>query len=335
MRAWAYLDRIALDSLQQVERPDPTPGPRDVVLRMRAVALNYRDIAIAGGNYHVGVAPPLVPVSDGCGEVVAAGAAVSRVKVGDLACPTYLPDWIDGAIGPRVAMRRLGGPSDGVLADLVCLSEDEVVKAPAHLSAEEAAALPVAAVTAWHSLYRHATLRPGEVLLVLGAGGISTAAVMFGRAGGARVIAATRGVKHAEAMKALGAHAVIDASAADWPLDLMRVTGGRLADVVVDVAGGPSLNRSILALRPAGHLHLVGYTADTQAGLDIFEAIRHAATIHVATAGHRESFEDMVRAMELHGLRPPIAARFPVEDFAGGLEALKAGGHFGKVVLTF
>lgn len=335
MRAWTYVDRIALDDLRAVERPDPTPGPHDVVLRMRAAALNYRDVAIASGHYHVGVAAPLVPVSDGAGEVIEIGSAVSRVRVGDLVCPTYLPDWIDGAIGPRVAMRRRGGPSDGVLAELLCLNEDEVVKAPTHLDAAEAASLPVAAVTAWHSLYRHAILRPGQVLLVNGAGGVSTAAAMFGRAGGAQVIVATRGGKHAEALAKRGVHAVIDSQADDWPLPMLRITGGQGADVVVDVAGGPSLNRSVLALKPGGHLHLVGYAADTQAGLDIFEAIRHAATIHVATAGHRQSFEDMVRAMELHQLRPPIGLALPVEDFAGGLEALKTGAHFGKVVLTF
>ena len=335
MRTWSYVDRVALDDLRMVERPDPNPGPHDVVLRMRAVALNYRDAAIASGHYHIGVAAPLIPVSDGCGEVVAVGSAVSRFKVGDLACPTYLPDWIDGPISARTAMRRLGGPSDGVLADLVMLNEDEAVRAPAHLSPEEAATLPVAAVTAWHSLHVLGRLRPGEVLLVQGAGGVSSAAVLIGKASGVQVIVASRGARHAEALVALGAHAVIDSEAADWPVALLRATGGRGADVIVDVAGGASLNRSLQALQPGGLLHQVGYAADTHADIDIYEAIRRAVTIRVATAGHRTSFEEVVRTFELHRLHPPIAQALPADDFVGGLAALKAGGHLGKVVLTF
>jgi NADPH:quinone reductase-like Zn-dependent oxidoreductase len=170
MRAYLYEERIALDGLVLVERPDPEPGPRDVVLRMRAAALNYRDLAIASGHYHIAVEPPLVPVSDGAGEVVHIGAEVTRVRLGDLACPVYLPDWIEGPDNPAVIRRRMGGPSDGVLSEFVCLHEEEVVRAPADLEPAEAAILPVASVTAWHSLYRFGSLRPAETLVVLGRG---------------------------------------------------------------------------------------------------------------------------------------------------------------------
>ena len=209
MKAFAYCDRIAFDSLVEVNRPDPVPGPHDVLLRMRAAALNYRDLAIASGNYHVAVDPPLIPLSDGAGEVIQTGAQVTRVRVGDIACPTYLPDWIEGPVSPRVARRRLGGPSDGVFAELICLHEDEVVKAPSHLDAIEAATLPVAAVTAWHCLYQLGTLRPGETLVVLGNGGVSTSALQLARAGGARIIAVTRRDRHRTRLQELGASDVV------------------------------------------------------------------------------------------------------------------------------
>lgn len=144
MRAYQFEDDFSIASLRLVERPDPVPGERDIVLRMRAVALNYRDLAIMRGEYHARVSPPLVPLSDGAGEVVRVGTAVTRFRVGDLACPIYLPDWVDGPIRPHHGNRRLGGPGDGVLAELVCLSEDEAVRAPGHLEPAEAATLPVA-----------------------------------------------------------------------------------------------------------------------------------------------------------------------------------------------
>lgn len=334
MRAWTYVDRIGIDALQLVERPDPVPGPRDIVLRMRAAALNYRDLAIASGHYHVAVAPPLTPVSDGVGEVVAVGAQVGRFHVGELACPTYLPDWLDGPIVPRVGWRRLGGPSQGVLAELVCLNEEDAVAAPKHLDPVESATLPVAAVTAWHSLFRSSVVRPGETVLVQGTGGVSTAAIQFANAAGARVLALTRSDRHAEGLKALGAHEVLTwGGEADWPVRIMQQFGG--ADVAVNVAGGDTLAGMIGALGPGGRIHQVGYAAGTTATIDLFDAIRHAATILVATAGSRRDFEDMVRAIELHRLRPAVSARFGFEDLKPAMQALHAGGHLGKVVLTF
>lgn len=334
MKAYAYVDQIGIEHLRPVERPDPKPGPLDVVLKMRAVALNYRDLAIARRRYHIGVTAPLVPLSDGAGEVVEIGSKVTRVKVGDLACPTYLPDWIDGRLQPNLAVRRLGGPSDGVLAEYLCLSEEEVVRAPVHLDPSEAATLPVAAVTAWQSLFERGVLRPGDLLSVQGTGGVSAAAILLGRAAGAEVAVTTRSSAHTEALKDLGAHIVLDGAGADWPNRLLH-TARRGAAAVVDVAGGQSLGRSIAATRVGGQVHLVGYAAETEASIDIFDAIRHAVTIHVAAAGHRRSFEEAVKAFELHRLRPPVARAFEVTEIVDALNALKDGGHLGKLVLTF
>ncbi|MEO5867629.1 MAG: NAD(P)-dependent alcohol dehydrogenase [Sphingomonas sp.] len=333
MWAYEYSEAIGLDHLRKVERPDPTPGHHQILLRMRAFALNYRDLAIANGHYHVGVSPPLVPLSDGAGEVIEVGSAVTRFHLGDLACPTYLPAWISGPARAEIGQRRLGGPSDGVLAEYMCIDEAEAVRAPAHLDAAEAATLPVTAVTAWHQLYAVGCLSPGETLLVQGAGGVSTAALQLAQAGGTRVIALLRNEKHADRLRALGASAIVVADAKDWPQQITTFNGGVGADAVVNVAGGRTLNPCIAALRVGGRVHLVGYADDTNASLDIFTAIRHGVTIHIATAGNRDSFEAMVRAMEANAIHPPVAAAFPVAQFRDALDYLARGGHLGKVLL--
>ncbi|MHB1954569.1 MAG: zinc-dependent alcohol dehydrogenase family protein [Sulfobacillus sp.] len=336
MKVYSYANRISLDNLRPEQRPDPIPGPHDVVLKMRAVALNYRDVAIARGHYHAKMEAPLIPLSDGAGEVVSAGEKVTRLRVGDLACPVYLPDWIDGPIHPRLMRRRLGGPNDGVLAEMILLNEEEVVRAPAHLDAVEAATLPVSAVTAWHVLYQTGFVRPGETVLVHGSGGVSTAALQFARAGGARVIALTRRDRHEARLRELGANDVVIASdTPDWPKHVVEMTNGEGADVVVDVVGGASLSRSIASIRVGGCVHLVGYTADTYATIDIFDAIRHATKINVAAAGNRQSFEALVRAMELQKIRPAVDRSFDVDDIKQAFEHLSKGGNFGKIVLTF
>lgn len=329
----AYVDRIAMEALQQIERPDPEPGPGQIVIRMEAVALNYRDLAIARGNYHIGVTPPLVPLSDGAGRVVASGQGVTRFHVGDLVCPTYLPDWIDGPVSARVARRRLGGPSDGVLSEFLCIDEEDAVLAPPHLSAEEAATLPVAAVTAWQCLHVNGQVRPGEVVLVQGAGAVSTATIQLAGATGARVISSIRRESQAEAVRALGADEVIVGAGSDLANEVRRRTAELGADSVIEVAGGSSLGRSIEATRMGGRVHLVGYAAETEARFDIFEAIRHAVTLHVATAGPRASFEALVRAMTHLALRPAIARIFPRSELLAAFSQLAEGGSVGKLVV--
>ena len=336
MKAWIYVNHVSSSDLRWVDRPDPKPGCSDILLRMQAASLNFRDIAIACGHYHISVSAPLVPVSDGVGEVIEVGSAVTRFRVGDFACPTYLPNWIDGALTPHAVARRLGGPHDGVLAELVAVHEDAAVRAPRGLSAEEAATLPIASVTAWHSLYVRGSVQPGDTVVVQGSGGVSTSAVQLARAGGARVISVVRDERWKKSLQGIGASYVIETSAyPDWPAQVMALTSRRGADVTVNVAGGSTLQQSIAATRPGGTTHLVGYASETSAQLDIFDSIRHSATIHVAAAGNRSSFEQLVRAMEINDIRPAIARVFPVARAHEALAALQEGRHFGKIVLEF
>jgi NADPH:quinone reductase-like Zn-dependent oxidoreductase len=334
MRCYEFSDAISLQSLHLVERPDPVPGANDIVIRMDAAAFNFRDVAMLRGNYHVGVSPPLIPLSDGAGEVIHTGRAVKRFRVGDLVCPTYLPDWHSGPIEAGRVRRRLGGPTDGVLTELMCVHEDEAVPAPSHLDATEAAALPVAAATTWRVLYRSGSLRPGETLLVQGAGGISTTALQLAKAGGARCISVLRGDRHANVMKQLGADVVLTSGVSpDWPQHVREATNGNGADVAINVAGGKTLTSTVAATKLGGIVHLVGFVADPVTELDLFEAIRHGTSFHTATAGSREDFEAFVRTSELHRLRPMIAKIFALDDLRSAIEFFEHGGHCGKVVL--
>ncbi|MFC0434791.1 NAD(P)-dependent alcohol dehydrogenase [Kutzneria buriramensis] len=321
---WIYRfeDDFSMASLRRVRRPDPEPGPHDVVLRMRAAALNFRDLAIMRGEYHVKVGLPLVPLSDGAGEVLQVGSKVTRLRIGDLACPVYLPNWIDGPLRPQHGARRLGGPNDGVLSELMCLPEDEVVPMPGFLDPVEAATLPVAGVTAWHSLFELDRLRPDDAVLVQGSGGVSTIAIQLAAAAGARVIAVTRG-RHADRLRELGAGEVLSR------FDDVQ------ADVALNVAGGETLTPMIAATRLGGRVHVVGYAADRIAELDIFTAIQHAVTIRVATGGSRADFEALATTIERQGIRPVVDRVFPLDDLADAVEHLERGGHLGKVVVAW
>jgi NADPH:quinone reductase-like Zn-dependent oxidoreductase len=334
MRCYQFTDAVSLESLRLVERPDPEPGPRDIIIRMSAAALNFRDIAMIRGDYHIGVSPPLVPLSDGAGEVIRIGDAVTRFQVGELACPTYLPDWHDGPLRADRVRRRLGGPTDGVLTEYMCIHEDEPVRAPRHLDCTEAATLPVAAVTAWRMLYRLGSMRPGETLLVQGGGAVSTTALQLAKAGGARTIAVLRGDRHAGALKTLGADLVLTSGGGStWPQEVREATLGLGVDVAINVAGGKTLTDTVAATKLEGTVHLVGFAAGSLAELDLFEAIRHGTTFHTATAGSREDFEAFVRAADHDGFRPVIAKVFRLDQMREAFQFFGEGGHHGKVVI--
>jgi NADPH:quinone reductase-like Zn-dependent oxidoreductase len=335
MRCYEFSDAISIDSLRLVERPDPEPGPCDIVIRMRAAAFNFRDIAMLRGKYHIDVSPPLIPLSDGAGEVVKTGDSVTRFRVGDLVCPTYLPDWHAGPIQADDVRRRLGGPSDGVMTELMCVRQDEAVRAPTRYDAIEAASLPVAAATTWRVLFRNGALHPGETLLVQGAGAISTTAIQLAKAAGARCVAILRDERHATALKEIGADIVLTSgNSSDWPGDVREATDGKGVDVAINVAGGKTLTATVSATKLSGLVHLVGFAAGPVAEVDLFEAIRHGTAFFTATAGSREDFEAFVRVAEQHSLRPAIAKVFALKDLSTAVEFVERGGHLGKVVLT-
>jgi NADPH:quinone reductase-like Zn-dependent oxidoreductase len=331
MNTVVFASRLALDDLTVVTRPTPTPGPRELLLRMRAASLNYRDLAIARGEY--GAYPlPLVPLSDGAGEVVAVGPEVRRFRPGDLVCPAYVPDWIDGPVREETARRRLGGTVDGVLAEWVSVAEEAAVRAPAHLTAIEAAALPVAGVSAWQALFPASGLTAGQTVAVQGSGGVSLFVVQLARAAGARVLSLVRDPSRRGRLEALGAE-VLEAADPDWPARVRAATEGAGVDLFLDVVGGPALNGAIAAARVGGTVVLFGFVGGATAPLDLTAAIRRAVTLRAVSGGSRRSFEDLVRFVEVHQIRPVVDRVFPWRHTRAAYDFLAEGRPFGKVVV--
>ena len=334
MKSFVFQDRLNLDELRLVERPIPKPAARDVLLKMRAASLNFRDLLIARGRY--GQYPlPRIPLSDGAGEVVAVGTQVRRFQVGDLVCPIYVPDWLEGSASETSAKRRLGGPVDGVLTEYMCVHEDEAVRAPRHYNAREAATLPVAGATAWQALFTDGVLRPGDTVCVQGSGGVSLFCVQLARMTGARVVSVSRGCgPRKERLEGLGA-LVVDAGAADWVELVKGASDGKGVDVFVNVVGGAGLTHSIAATRVGGTVLLVGFVGGSEAPLDLLTTIRRSVLLRAVSGGSRHSFEALVRALEANETRPVIDRVFPFAEARRAYEHMESSRPFGKVVLEF
>jgi NADPH:quinone reductase-like Zn-dependent oxidoreductase len=334
MRGYRFHPRVHLDDLHVANLPPPTPGPRDVLLRMRAASLNHRDLLIATGRY--GDFPaPLVPLSDGAGEVVARGAEVTRFALGDLVVPAYVPDWVGGPPSPEAIRRRLGGPSPGVLADLIVVPESAAVRAPAHLSPAEAATLPIAAVTAWQLLFEGAPLHPGAVVTVQGTGGVSLFSLQLARAAGARVVVLVRDAERVARLEAMGAEVIDTTREPRWEAALMELTGGRGVDVFVDLVGGNDLGRAVAVTRVGGTVGVVGFVGGASATLDLPALIRRVVTLRAISGGSRASLEAVSAAMEAHRIHPVIDAAFHFARAKDAYHRLAAGKLFGKVVIDF
>ena len=331
MRAWT-IPAFGLDNLQLADRPEPTPGPGQVVVGVRAVSLNYRDLLIVKGQYNPRMPLPRIPCSDAAGEVVAVGPGVTRVAVGDRVCGTFMQRWVAGRLNDTVARSALGGDFDGVLAERVVLSEDGVTKYPAHLSADEAATLPCAALTAWNAL-AEGGLRAGETVLLQGTGGVSIFALQIARLFGARaLITSGSDEKLARAIE-MGASAGVNyRTTPDWDKWARGQTGGVGVDHVVEVGGAGTLERSFKAVRTGGHIALIGVLAGVGA-VNPTPVLMRSLTVRGIFVGSRAMFEDMNRAFEMHQTRPVIDRTFGFDEFPSASRHLESGAHLGKVVV--
>lgn len=326
----------AAESLALAEREDPRPGPGQVLVRVRAASLNYRDLVVARGAYsRGGNRRGLVPLSDGAGEVVAAGEGAGRFAVGDRVAGAFFPGWVSGPVSSAATGSALGGGDvDGVLAEHVVLDEQGTVRLPDGLSYEEAACLPCAAVTAWHALVEKGRLHAGQTVLVLGTGGVSIFALQFAKMHGARVIITSSTDEKLERAKELGADEAVNYEATpEWQERVLELTGGEGVDHVVEVGGSGTLPRSIRATRVGGRISLIGVLTGTGGGVALLPAQLKSQVLQGVYVGSRETFERMNRAVEAVDLRPIIDRVFPFEEAKEAYRFLEAGRHFGKVVV--
>jgi NADPH:quinone reductase-like Zn-dependent oxidoreductase len=333
MRAHQIDTEFGLDNLHCNEIPHRSPGPREAAIRVKAVSLNFRDLLVVSGLYNKKVPRPLTICSDACGEVVEVGPEVKRVKVGDRVCIAFMPDWISGEVDEGKARTALGAFSQGVLAERVVFSEDALVRVPDHLTDEEAATLPCAAVTAWNALFFRGNCQPGHSVLVLGTGGVSLFALQFALAAGARVIATTSSAAKAERLRGLGAHHVINYNeTADWDDAARKAAGGGI-DHVIEVGGAPTLPKSIRAARMGGNVYLIGNRASGPAEVNPIPAFMKSLRLQGVFVGSREMFEAMNRAIAANQIRPCVDRVFPFEQAVEALRYFETGQHFGKVVI--
>ncbi len=335
MRGYHVRMGAGLDGLTVREHPDPRPGPGQVLVRVRAVSLNAREIMILmAGRYPLPVKPDVIPACDGAGEVVAVGEGVTRAAVGDRVTAAIFPRWQDGPFRMEVA-DQLGGSLDGMLTELALLDEGALVPVPAHLSLEEGATLPCAAVTAWNALGGGKPLQAGETVLTQGSGGVSLFAVQLAHAAGARVIATTSSPHKAARLRDLGADEVIDYRATpEWPDEVRRLTGGQGVDHVVEVGGPGTLERSFRSVAVGGEIAWVGWLAGGSPAVDLGAFARSVGTLRRVAVGSRAQFLAMNRAIELHRLRPVIDRVFPFDQARAAFAHHAGGGGVGKVVIA-
>lgn len=333
MRAYRLDSPEGLQSLKLVNLPDPAPGPGEVVIAVRACSLNYRDSLLLKGGYPRNRTYPVIPLSDGAGEVVAIGAGVTRFQVGDRVAANFMRDWISGPINERALLSSLGGGIDGMLAERVCLPETSVVAIPTHLSWEEASTLPCAALTAWNAL-TSANTKAGDTVLVLGTGGVSIFALQLARAFGARVIATSGSDDKAAKAKALGADAVINyRQNPEWHGEVRKLTGGAGVDLVLEVGGPGTFERSIKSTRVGGTIALIGLLDAGTEPPNIIPLLLNAQKVHGIYVGSVAMFEAMNRAITVNQIRPVIDRVFPFAEARQAYEHLISQKHLGKIVI--
>jgi NADPH:quinone reductase-like Zn-dependent oxidoreductase len=332
MHAW-QISSFGIDSLEFVERSIPQPGPGEVLVRIHAVSINYRDLLMVKGLYNPKMKLPRIPCSDGAGEVAAVGEGVTQWKKGDRVAGAFMQNWLDGPPTPAKVKGALGGDIDGMLAEFRCLKETGLVALPAHLSFAEAAALPCAAVTAWNALAA-GNVKPGATVLILGTGGVSIFALQLAKLMGVRVLGISGSNEKLERARSLGLDAGINyREPPAWERWAMDQTGGEGVDLVVEVGGVGTLPRSLGAIRMGGVIAQIGVLAAQPDPLPLTLILHKQARIQGIYVGSHKDFEEMNKAISLTALRPVIEC-FPWSQAPQVLARMEAASHFGKLVLT-
>jgi NADPH:quinone reductase-like Zn-dependent oxidoreductase len=323
----------SLTAFRRVSLPDPEPGPGEVLIRLRAAALNYIDVAVATGRFP-GATLPMVPVADGAGDIVALGADVTDVALGDRVIPHFMPDWLDGPMRPEriAAMRGITLP--GSLSEYVVVPARSVVRLPEHLDFAQGATLPIAATTAWNAV-RSAQVRPGSAVVILGTGGVSVFALQFAKASGATVILVSSSDAKLERGRALGAdHLVNYRATPDWDRVVLETTNGRGADLVVETVGDATFERSLHAAAMGGTVFTVGFLSGAATSINLFSIIGKALRVVGNSTGSVADLAEAVRAIETNRIVPLIDRVVGIDEAAGAYEVLANGTHIGKIAIA-
>ncbi|MGO9060906.1 MAG: zinc-dependent alcohol dehydrogenase family protein [Candidatus Binataceae bacterium] len=334
MKAYEIVNDAGNGRLALVDRPKPSPGHGEILIRIRATSLNYRDLLAVRSGIGPSTKSGLIPLSDGAGDVAEVGPGVTRIRVGDRVIGIFTPGWLSGKPRPGMTESLGGGKLDGMLREYAVMHESALVPVPDHLSYEEAATLPCAAVTAWNALVPVGHVAAGETVVIQGTGGVSIFGLQFARLSGARVIATTGSESKVDRLKQLGASEVINyKTTPDWERRVLELTGGEGADHILDVGGAGTLARGLQAVRAGGYITVIGLLTGMGGQINPLGILFKAANVVGIRVGSREMFEDMNRAISANQLRPVIDRVFQFDEAPAALEHLASGKHFGKVCI--
>jgi NADPH:quinone reductase-like Zn-dependent oxidoreductase len=337
MKVMEMREAWGVEHIKPGTRPERAPGPGEALVKMAAASVNFRDFVMTRRGYgsHSGELP-LIPLSDGAGTVAETGPGVTRVKPGDLVCPAFFQTWISGPMKEEHRLGALGGGRDGVMQEHMLLPQDGLVKAPKGWSALEAASLPCAALTAWSAVIG-AGVKTGDVVVTQGTGGVSLFAALFARMQGALAIVTSSSDEKLARARSFGAGLGINYKThPEWGREVRRALGGRGADLIVELGGAETLDQSLRAIRTSGTLAMIGVLSGATAELNLGRVVTQNVRLQGVTVGSRDGFEDMVRAIDLHGAKPPIdEKRYAFDEVGAAIGAIATGRHFGKICVEF
>ena len=328
------IQEFGIENLALVEREKPEPNATEVLVKFHAASLNYRDLMMVKGWYNPKLKMPLVPFSDGAGEVVAVGESVTKWKVGMRVMPIFMQGWIDGAVDFQKARTALGGDIDGVLREFGAFDESGLAEIPDHLSYEEAATLPCAAVTAYNALYCSGSLKPDDTVLLQGTGGVSIFALQFVSHFGAKTIITSSSDEKLKRAGELGANEFINyKTTEDWDKAVLDLTGKRGVDTIVEVGGAGTMKKSVASVKMGGYIAVIGVLSQGE-GINPVSVLQKSIKMHGIFVGSRQMFEDMNRLISASSLKPVIDKTFAFEEAKDALKYMESGAHFGKIVIT-
>lgn len=336
MRAWQIEKSFGIENLRLNEVDEAELKPTEVRIRLKSCSLNYRDLMVVKGQYNPKQSLPLIPLSDGAGEVVEVGTLVSSFKPKDRVCATFSQNWCHGVATNETYRSTLGSPLDGMLSEYRILDQKGLIKFPEHLSYEEAATLPCAGVTAFNAIAYQSGLRPGDTVLLEGTGGVSIFALQFAKAHGLRIILTSSSDEKLEKARSIASiDGVNYRKNEDWQMEALRLTHDGGVDAVIEVGGKATLGRAIASLKRGGVICMIGILSGVREELDLRPILMNNIRIQGIFVGPKVVFEAMNRMITHAEIHPVIHQVFPFKDALAAFRCLESGDHFGKVCINF